>query len=138
MKRGKPTSNRLSPFRFIRPFMAATPEPNPLTDIEVMVAGAVGENRRIDHLTAGAAFPRFESANEIIEFFGVHSSFALGTFHGTFPLSENEWNTLTHAYGHSLFHQMCQSEGKKNFFSPTISVKFSFYSHNQSVTPPEK
>ena len=52
-----------------------------------MVARSVGQDGRIDNFPAGAAFPRIESADEIIEFLSVHSAFAFGTFHVFTPLS---------------------------------------------------
>jgi hypothetical protein len=51
-----------------------------------MVAGTVGEDSRIENFTAGTALPCIEGANEVVILFGVHSSFALGTFHDLFLL----------------------------------------------------
>jgi hypothetical protein len=48
-----------------------------------MVAGTVGQNRRIHDLTTGAAFPCIKSTNKIIILFGVHATFTLGTPHLT-------------------------------------------------------
>jgi len=50
---------------------------------DIMIAGAIGQNRRINNLTTGAAFPCIKSANEIIILFGVHATFTLGTSHLT-------------------------------------------------------
>jgi len=50
---------------------------------EIMIAGGVGQNRRIHDLATGAAFPCIKSANEIIILFGVHATFTLGTSHLT-------------------------------------------------------
>ena len=46
-----------------------------------MVTCAVGQNRRIHDLAAGAAFPCIKSTNEIIVLLGVHAAFTLGTPH---------------------------------------------------------
>jgi hypothetical protein len=50
---------------------------------DIMIAGAVGQNRRIHDLTTGATFPCIESTNKIIILFGVHATFTLGTPHLT-------------------------------------------------------
>jgi len=50
---------------------------------DIMIAGAVGQNRRIHDLTTGAAFPCIKSTNKIIILFGVHTTFTLGTPHFT-------------------------------------------------------
>ena len=50
---------------------------------DIMIAGAVGQNRRIHDLTTGAAFPCIKSTNKIIILFGVHTTFTLGTPHIT-------------------------------------------------------
>ena len=48
-----------------------------------MIAGPVSKNRRIDNFTTRTAFPGIESTDKIIIFFGVHSTFTLGTSHLT-------------------------------------------------------
>ena len=48
---------------------------------DIMIASAVGQNRRIHDLTTGAAFPCIKSTNKIIILFGVHATFTLGTPH---------------------------------------------------------
>jgi hypothetical protein len=48
-----------------------------------MISGTIGQNRRVDNLTTRTAFPCIESTYKIIIFFGVHSTFALGTSHLT-------------------------------------------------------
>lgn len=50
---------------------------------DIMIAGAVGQNRRIHDLTTGAAFPCIKGTNKIIILFGVHTTFTLGTPHFT-------------------------------------------------------
>jgi hypothetical protein len=60
--------------------------PERSTQEQVMVAGTVGEDRRIENFTAGTALPCIEGANEVVILFGVHSSFAFGTFHDLFLL----------------------------------------------------
>ena len=50
---------------------------------DIMIAGAVGQNRRIHHLTTGATFPCIKGTNKIIILFRVHTTFTLGTPHFT-------------------------------------------------------
>lgn len=54
-----------------------------LSEEDIMIAGAVGQNCRIHDLTTGAAFPCIKSTNKIIILFGVHTTFTLGTPHFT-------------------------------------------------------
>jgi len=54
-----------------------------LSEENIMIASAVGQNRRIHDLTTGAAFPCIKSTNKIIILFGVHATFTLGTPHFT-------------------------------------------------------
>jgi hypothetical protein len=53
-----------------------------------MIAGTVCQNGGVEHFATGAAFPRIECSDEVVEFLGVHSSFAFRTFHGLFPFAE--------------------------------------------------
>jgi len=50
---------------------------------DIMIAGAVSQNRRIHDLTTGATFPCIKGTNKIIILFGVHTTFTLGTPHFT-------------------------------------------------------
>jgi len=56
-----------------------------LSQMHIVVAGAVGNDGRIEHLATAHAFPGVEGADDVIEFFRVHSSFALGAFHRLSP-----------------------------------------------------
>jgi hypothetical protein len=51
------------------------------TDKQVVITSPVGQYGGIENLSAGTALPRIEGSHEIIKFFGVHSSSALGTLH---------------------------------------------------------
>jgi hypothetical protein len=48
---------------------------------QVMVASTIGQDRRIDHLTAGTALPGIKSPHKIVKFLSIHPALALGAFH---------------------------------------------------------
>jgi len=56
-------------------------EKKSLSQMEVSTTRAIGNNGGIDNLSTANTFPGLESTNIVIEFFGIHLSFALGTFH---------------------------------------------------------
>jgi hypothetical protein len=66
-----------------------------------MVTGSIGKDGRVQDFTAGATLPRIKGANEIVVLLGVHSSFALGTFHNLFLLFMKSDAWLTASGGNS-------------------------------------
>jgi hypothetical protein len=52
----------------------------------VVAAGAVGEDCRIQHLTAAGAFPGIKGSDKVIELFGEHTALAAWTLHNNPPI----------------------------------------------------
>jgi hypothetical protein len=53
---------------------------------DIMVAGTVGQYRRIDNFSTRAALPCIESTNKIIILLSIHATFTLGTSHSNSSL----------------------------------------------------
>ncbi len=52
-----------------------------LSEENVMIPCAIGQDRWINNFATRAALPSIESTNKIIIFFSVHATFTLGTSH---------------------------------------------------------
>ena len=74
---------------------------------DIMIAGTVGQNRRIHDLATGATFPCIKSTNKIIILFGVHTTFTLGTPHLTTSSLIKHMNWLNFCEC-ELLHKACQ------------------------------
>lgn len=91
---------------------------NDLAKKEIMVAGTVGQNGRVDHLSTGATLPRVESTDEIIKLFSIHPTLAFGTLHGA-TSSENFTATTPAAWCHYSSSQAVPDNKKRGRTSPS-------------------
>jgi hypothetical protein len=53
--------------------------------MSVVAAGSVGEDRRIQYLSAAGAFPGIKGTDEVIKFLSEHTALAAWTLHGNPP-----------------------------------------------------
>jgi hypothetical protein len=51
------------------------------TQIEILAACTISQDRRINYFTTGAASPGIKCPDKIVVLFGIHSAFTFGTFH---------------------------------------------------------
>jgi hypothetical protein len=55
------------------------------SQMEIIAPGTIGHNSRVEQFTTANTFPGVEAANEIVEFFLVHPSFAFWASHFLYP-----------------------------------------------------
>ena len=80
-----------------------------LTGKMMLTAYAIGQNRRVNNLTAATALPGIEGANEIVILFSVHPSSAFWAFHVVTSLvmeSKDRYCPSTDAQ--EVLHYLCQ------------------------------
>jgi hypothetical protein len=84
-----------------------------LSQMKVGTTCTIGNNGGIDHLPTTNTFPGLKGANIVIEFFGIHFSFAFGTFHclvlhGCDYKHQSRWLLIVIAM--DTFHHVCQNK----------------------------
>ena len=92
----------------LRPDAVQLSRGNQSAEKKVVIAGAIGKNRGVNHFTTGTTLPGIESTDEIIILVGIHTAFALGAFHDATSFSISELPAPATKRYMPSFHKPCQ------------------------------
>ncbi len=99
----------------------------PSTKEGIVSPGAVGEDCRVNHLTAGTAFPGFKRPDKVVILFRIHPATAFGTFHGVSSWGWSKPSSKLFMSDQSLF-TACANEANLSPQTGTTTEKGKFFS----------